>query len=393
MSVPTSSYLIATKITSCIILSVCAYRYSDDALLALVEFAHKEMWKRTHPSSGCNGLSFQGQGMRSAAPIHEKRKSSPSILPPTLSSKVGTTSMGGNKAGTAHTHRRPRSKSGGSECAIRGREEGVVASTSSTSTLMPSPNSYGTDDYDNCCYSHRSMSSVGEDELSANDSGRVRPVEKMLGLTPGYLRKPSPASSPAHFSQGGSIPKGNSRSSPWLVFDPPLNQGNQSPVQHSAQSSNSNLCRQSPSSPSPARPFTSSSPICIGSSGAGNSTITGGGPIRLPAKKVTCVPVTLFSPEEHGEKRRKGDYFTLGNRYDDDDSHSFVSVTSSIGSGLDKDIVANRSLQQQLQQLIISPRTAFDDISVSSSEGSSNIRKTGYRKSPAHATVTGKQKR
>ena len=331
--------------------------------------------------------------MRPAVPVHEKRKSSPSILPNSMPSKVGTTSVGGNRAATIHTHRRPRSKSGGSECAITGREEGVVTSASSAPMLMPHPSGYGADDYDNCCYSHRSVSSVGEDEFCTNDSGRVRPVEKMLGLTPGYLRKPSPASSPAHFNQGGSVPKANSRSSPWLVFDPPLNQGNQSPVQHSVQSSHPSLCRQSPSSPSPARPFTSSSPICIGSSGAGNGTSTGGGPIRLPAKKVTCVPVTLFSPEEHGEKRRKGDYFTLGNRYDDDDSHSFVSVTSSIGSGLDKDIVANRSLQQQLQQLIISPRTAFDDISVSSSEGSSCIRKAGYRKSSAHVTVTGKQKR
>ena len=110
-------------------------------------------------------------------------------------------------------------------------------------------------------------------------------------------------------------------------------------------------------------------------------------------RSVTCVPVTLFSPEEHGEKRRKGDYFTHG-RYEDDDSHSFVSVTSSVGSGMDKDFITNRTLQQQLQSLIISPRTAFDDISVSSSEGSNSIRKgggLGYIKPPVQ--VTGKQKR
>ena len=102
--------------------------------------------------------------------------------------------------------------------------------------------------------------------------------------------------------------------------------------------------------------------------------------------------MTLFSPEEHGEKRRKGDYFTAYR--DDDDSHSFVSLTSSVGSGLDKDIAAAKSLQQQLQQLVISPRTAFDDISVSSSEGSSSGRKGGYRKAPVPAgVVIGKQKR
>lgn len=304
--------------------------------------------------------------------------------------------MAGSKPGVAHQHRRPRSKSGGSECALSGREEGAGILASSAPMQMGPSNGYGTDEYaDTYCYAHRSTNSTGEDEICDNESGRVRPVEKMLGLTPGYLRKPSPASSPAHFTPGGTIPKGNSRSSPWLVFDPPLSLGSQSPLPQSGQSSHQNICRQASFSSSPARPLSSSSPICIGSSGASSGAVSGGGggPIRLPAKKVTCVPVTLFSPEEHGEKRRKADYFTLGNRYDDDDSHSFVSVTSSVGSGLDKDIIANRSLQQQLQQLVISPRTAFDDISVSSSEGSSGIRKGGYRKTPTHASVTGKQKR
>jgi hypothetical protein len=88
--------------------------------------------------------------------------------------------------------------------------------------------------------------------------------------------------------------------------------------------------------------------------------------------------MTLFSPEEHGEKRRKADYFS-GSRHEDDDSHSFVSVSSSVGSGVDRERLGMRSLQQQLQQqLVISPRTAFDDISVTSSEGSSSGKKCGY---------------
>ena len=93
--------------------------------------------------------------------------------------------------------------------------------------------------------------------------------------------------------------------------------------------------------------------------------------------------------QTHGEKRRKEDWFSRS-RHDDDDSHSFVSITSSLGSGRDREgenggyrpmpyhHLHQQQQQQHLQSLIISPRTAFDDISVSSSEGSSRGKKGGY---------------
>ena len=382
--------------------------FSDDALIALVEFAHKEIWKRNHPPNASAGTGT-GTGVGSKVTpqsqpqpqpqLHDKRKSSPSVLGSAVSNKIQTqtqTSSGISNKGvvTTQPQRRPRSKSGGSESALLGRE---YVQSAPVPMQMGPPYVSSMDEYpENSSYTNRSVNSYREDECASNDSGRVRPVEKMLGLTPGYLRKPSPASSPAHFMQGTHVTRGvNSRSSPWLVFDPPLNQGSQSPARLGSQSPHTYMGRMSsPTRHSPSRPFSSTSPICIGSSSeTGTGTGNSEGPIRLPAKKVTCVPVTLFSPEEHGEKRRKGDYFTHG-RYEDDDSHSFVSVTSSVGSGMDKDFITNRTLQQQLQSLIISPRTAFDDISVSSSEGSNSIRKgggLGYIKPPVQ--VTGKQKR
>jgi hypothetical protein len=236
-------------------------------------------------------------------------------------------------------------------------------------------------------YTTRSPYSYSDDNDSvSNDSGRVRPLEKMLGLTPGYLRKPSPANCPTHCTGHTVAGKGGNRASPWLVFDPPQS---------------SNLWGRQSTSPvitsSPSRTFSSSSPTCIENNGvATGSTVTGShstGPIRLPAKKVTSVPTSLFTAEEHGEKRRKGDYFNLRCRHDDDDSHSFVSVASSVNSGLDKDRRLDRTLQQQLQQLVISPRTAFDDISVSSSDGSSSGKRgtygNGYRKPPVSCSGSG----
>ena len=335
----------------------------------MVEFAHKEMWKRNNPASkDYTQGQGQGQSTGSSKGSGERRRSSPAntVQPggKTLSTGGSGRQLVAQGQGQGHNtqqqqqlqQRRPRSKSGGSESALTGRDEGqgqgmVRNIDDSQDASNRSPYSY-------------------DDDCVSSDSGRVRPLEKMLGLTPGYLRKPSPANSPGHFQHG---PKGANRASPWLVFDPPHAQESFSPHHLGRHCSSPALAN------SPSRTFSSSSPICIGSNGSGQvSGGAGGGPIRLPAKKVTSVPMTLFSPEEHGEKRRKADYFS-GSRHEDDDSHSFVSVSSSVGSGMDRERLGMRTLQQQLQQhLVISPRTAFDDISVTSSEGSSSGKKCGY---------------
>lgn len=337
----------------------------------MVEFAHKEMWKRNNPTSK-DYTQGQGQGQSTGGSrgSGERRRSSPAntVQPggKTLSTGssgrqlVGQGQGGGQGQGyNTQQQRRPRSKSGGSESALTGRDEGQGQGQGQGQGMVRNIE----DPQD--VYSRSTCSY--DDDCVSSDSGRVRPLEKMLGLTPGYLRKPSPANSPGHFQHG---PKGANRASPWLVFDPPHAQESFSLGRH---------CSSPALASSPSRTFSSSSPICIGSSGS--SQVQGGagsGPIRLPAKKVTSIPMTLFSPEEHGEKRRKADYFS-GCRHEDDDSHSFVSVSSSVGSGMDRERLGMRTLQQQLQQqLVISPRTAFDDISVTSSEGSSSGKKCGY---------------
>lgn len=314
----------------------------------------------------------------------DRRKSSPAN---TVQQSTGKNSGSGSGSGkqigaSSHAQRRPRSKSGGSEYGMSEKEELTLGASlgRSVGDEFDSNSNTGT-------YTTRSPYSYSDDNDSvSNDSGRVRPLEKMLGLTPGYLRKPSPANCPAHFNGYTVAGKGGNRASPWLVFDPPQS---------------SHLWGRQSTSPvitsSPSRTFSSSSStgiennnVATGSTGTGSNH--GTGPIRLPAKKVTSVPMSLFSAEEHGEKRRKGDYFNLRSRHDDDDSHSFVSVASSVNSGLDKDRRVDRTLQQQLQQLVISPRTAFDDISVSSSDGSSSGKRggysNGYRKPPV-PSVTG----
>lgn len=337
----------------------------------MLEFVNKEMLKRNNPSSKDISLSQLSLGVVKAT---ERRKSSPAVAPQGAgkglvagANRQQTATPGqsqGQGQGQGHSvqtpsQRRPRSKSGGSEGALTGREEGQVSSRHY-------------EDLD--CNNSMSRSSYScEDDCVSSESGRARPVEKMLGLTPGYLKKPSPSNCPGH-TQSQSQTRSKDRASPWLVFDPPHHQHRQSSPPGTASS--------------PSRTLSSSSPICIGSNGLAQAGCIGGGggPIRLPAKKVTSVPMTLFSPEEHGEKRRKEDCFSRS-RHDEDDSHSFVSITSSLGSGRDREYrpmpyhhlhYHQQQQQQHLQSLIISPRTAFDDISVSSSEGSSRGKKGGY---------------
>ena len=268
----------------------------------------------------------------------------------------------GNNANNNTQQRRPRSKSGGCEAAVL-----ELDSASSMPLIM----------------------ACDDDEVS--ESGRLPPTEKMLGLAPGYLAKPSP---------GGS---------PWLVFE------------GAPQLSNS-----------PTRPVSSSSPLPIqvqrygpsskdgstnGNASSGNSrgselhnskegfAVTG--PLRLPAKKLTATPLSVFTDyfknyvkqQQQQQLQKSGQ---KNHRYRDDNLHSgghaggsvhFTSLTPS------EEANGGVALSQQLrQQLVISPRTAFDDLSVSSSVASSgsaasssnsrSSRGRNYRAAPTGCATT-----
>jgi hypothetical protein len=109
--------------------------------------------------------------------------------------------------------------------------------------------------------------------------------------------------------------------------------------------------------------------------------------------------MSFFSPEEREQFGREG---YVPNRAGDDDDASFLSVASSYQS---REVEAADPVEFESssgsggggggsqQQLYISPWTAFDDISVSSSEASSSNRnKGGYRmRKPRVPGATGKR--
>ena len=360
-------------------LSPSSSHLSDETIAALFEFAQREMGKRniqnintttTTSATGTHSMSSSqnhGNVTHGTGPsVGVANPHSPTKPPsgkhrgagPASPMTSGNSPLMGSTKRNNTQQRRPRSKSGGCEAAVL-----ELDSASSMPLIMASD----------------------DDEVS--ESGRLPPTEKMLGLAPGYLAKPSP---------GGS---------PWLVFEGAPQQSN-----------------------SPTRPISSSSPLPIqvqrygpssregstnGNTSFGNSRgselhnskegLAVTGPLRLPAKKLTATPLSVFTDyfknyvkqQQQQQQQKSGQ---KNHRYRDDNLHSgghaggsthFTSLTPS-----DEANGSVASSQQLRQQLVISPRTAFDDLSVSSAASSgsaassSNSRSSRGRSYRAAATTS-----
>mmetsp|Transcript_28665 Transcript_28665/g.27467 ORF Transcript_28665/g.27467 Transcript_28665/m.27467 type:complete len:638 (+) Transcript_28665:252-2165(+) len=373
---------------------------SNDTLAALLEFAQRETLMRrerdaagsldqdnSNPQQRVKPRKFSGTNQKHAnkVPLESVLEGTPSKSnTPTPCSNTPTLSNSSTPSNSTPTgNRRPRSKSGGSESGVMGRENEYTGSSRSPS----GPDEGGMHNYKS---SHKGVNNSYdnyENRDTGSDSGRVRPVEKMLGISPFYVRKYSPTTTGGgtggtvhrqgqgvHQNSAKSTTSSNSRLSPWLVFDPP----------HGTQT------RMSPT-----RTVSSTPPIFMNNNNHTHSS-SQGGPIRLTAKKFTSAPMTFFSPEEREQFGREG--FSPGRAGDDDDA-SFLSVASSYQSrevevtdpvGCESSSGSGGGGSQQ--QFLSSPWTAFDDISVSSSEASSSRGggKGGYRmRSPRVPVSTG----
>ena len=303
----------------------------------------------TNPHSPTKPPSGKHRGSGPASPMTSSNS-------PLMGSTKRNNGNTGNNASNSTQQRRPRSKSGGCEAAVL-----EMDSASSMPLIM----------------------ACDDDEVS--ESGRLPPTEKMLGLAPGYLAKPSP---------GGS---------PWLVFEgaPQLSNSPTRPVSSSSPLP-IQVQRYGPSSRDGSTSFNTSRGSELHNSKEGFAVT---GPLRLPAKKLTATPLSVFTDyfKNYVKQQQQQQQQKCGqknHRYRDDNLHSgshaggsahFTSLTPS-----DEANGSVASNQQLRQQLVISPRTTFDDLSVSSvaSSGSAasssnrTSRSRSYRVAATASTVT-----